>query len=56
LETKKWQARGEEDKKNLQNKKKLQDLFKNARVLLVNTVKPGGNGASKDGNIAIWYF
>ena len=31
LETKNWQARGEKDKWNLQNKKKIQDLFKNAR-------------------------
>jgi len=43
LETKNWQVRGEKYQRNLQNKKKIKDIFKNAKGFFVNTIKPGGN-------------
>jgi hypothetical protein len=53
LEIKKWQARGEEDKRKVQNKKEtIQDVFKKEMGLLVDKVKPEGGGMSNDGNTA----
>jgi hypothetical protein len=57
LKTKKWQARGEEDQRKLQNKKQaIQDLFKNEMGLLVDKAKPDGRGTSNDGNTATRFF
>jgi hypothetical protein len=57
LEIKKWQARGEEDQRKVQNKKEIiQDLSKKEMCLLVDKVKPGGGGTSKDGNTARRFF
>ena len=57
LEIKKWQARGEEDQRKVQNKKQaIQDLLKNEMGLLVDKAKPGGSGTSNDGNTARRFF
>jgi hypothetical protein len=57
LEINKWQARGEEDQRKVQNKKQAnQDLFKNEMGLLVDKAKPGGSGTSNDGNTARRFF
>jgi hypothetical protein len=43
LELRKWQTRGEEDRRKVQNKKEtIQDLFKKEMGLLVDKVMPRG--------------
>ena len=50
LEIKRRPVRGEE------GLRKLKDLFKNEKALLVNKVKAAGSGTSKDGNTARKFF
>jgi hypothetical protein len=52
LEIKKWQARGEDDQQESQDKKKIQNLFNNEIGILANNVMPGGSGTSNVGNTA----
>jgi hypothetical protein len=53
LEIKKWQSRGEEDQRKVQNNKQaIQHLFKNEMGLLVDKAKPGKSRKTNDGNTA----
>ncbi|XP_050518510.1 uncharacterized protein LOC126892818 [Diabrotica virgifera virgifera] len=56
LVIRKWQARGKEDKQKVaENKKKIQEAFRQEMGLLVDKPKPG-YGSSNDGNTARRFF
>jgi hypothetical protein len=52
LEIKKWQARGEDDQQELEDKNKIQNLFNNKIGILANNVMPGESGTSNNRNTA----